>query len=143
MTRPDFAADPLPRTITSRQKQQLLQEYLEQDAMDRVHHSKLKVLRERQERKLQEMSVRLEKALEDLVSTHEKSVTQLELEHEREEQELLEAFKAKKKKLRLRWSLEEAILRKKLESKHGLPYGPLPPLSFTHLETSLPKTQRL
>jgi hypothetical protein len=138
MPNPSLEPDKSSRTITPRQKQQLLQEYLEQDAMDRLHRSKLKVLRDRQERKLQEIFVRLEKELEDLISAHTESIVQLEGEYEQAEREILQTFTARKKKLKLRWNLEEAIIRSKLESQHGVPYGPLPPLSFTDLETNLP-----
>lgn len=44
---------------------------------------------------------------------------------------MLQVFDAKKDRLRRRWNIEEAIIRKRLEDQSGLPYGPLPIVSFS------------
>jgi hypothetical protein len=126
------------RKVTRRQKEQLAQEYLDRDSMDRLHQARIKVLRDRQERQLQDTVAGLQKELEGLISKNEESVVELEREHQGEEQAVLQAFEVKKAKLRRRWNLEEAILRKKLEDRDGQPYGPLPTLSFSNPDEAAP-----
>ncbi|KAL1988659.1 hypothetical protein VTN96DRAFT_8359 [Rasamsonia emersonii] len=136
----DSGHDPVQptRKITRRQREQLTQEYLDRDSMDRLHEARLKVLRDRQERQLQETISRLEKELESLIEKNSEALAELEREHQREEQAVLQAFDVKKAKLRRRWNLEEAILRKKLEMRDGLLYGPLPALSFSSTDPEIP-----
>lgn len=119
------------RTVTRRQKEQLAQEYLDRSSMDRLHEARIKVLRERQEQQLQETTSRLERELEALINKNAENIMQLERDHQRAEQETLQVFDAKKNRLRRRWNIEEAILRKRLEDQSGLPYGPLPIISFS------------
>jgi hypothetical protein len=119
------------RTVTRRQKEQLAQEYLDRDSMNQLHDARVKVLRERQERQLQETIARLQNELEALINGNTDSIADLERDHQREEQEILQAFDSKKNKLRWRWNIEEAILRKKLQQRDGKPYGPLPTISFS------------
>jgi hypothetical protein len=126
------------RIVTQRQKEQLAQEYHDRDSMNQLHDARVKVLRERQERQLQETSARLENELEALVMRNTDSITDLERDHQREEQEILQAFDRKKAKLRWRWNIEEAILRKKLQQRDGKPYGPLPTISFSGQDDEVP-----
>ncbi|CRG82796.1 hypothetical protein PISL3812_00142 [Talaromyces islandicus] len=126
------------RTVTQRQKEQLAQEYHDRDSMNQLHNARVKVLRERQERQLQETTARLENELEALVVRNADSITDLERDHQREEQEILQAFDGKKAKLRWRWNIEEAILRKKLQQRDGKPYGPLPTISFSSQDDEVP-----
>lgn len=130
-----FSGDTLPsgRKFTPQNKAQLEQEYHDHESMDQLHEAKIKVLRDRQEVKLQETIERMDKELEDLIHKHAEDFTELQKEHQQEETALQHTLDAKKMKLRHRWNLEEAILRAKLESKHDVPYGPLPPLTFTNL----------
>lgn len=126
------------RKITHRQKQQLAQEYLDQESMDQLHEAKIKVLRDRQERQLQEAISRMEKELEQLIDQNAASITDLERKNQQEEQSVLGAFDMKRARLTHRWTMEEAIIRKKLQLRDGLPYGPLPPLPLGDLEINKP-----
>lgn len=99
--------------------------------MDRLHKARIKVLRERQEQQLQETTSRLERELDALISKNAEAILELERDHQRAEQEMLQVFDAKKTRLRRRWNIEEAIIRKRLEDQTGLPYGPLPIVSFS------------
>lgn len=119
------------RTVTRRQREQLAQEYLDRNSMDRLHKARIKVLRERQEQQLQETASRLERELDALISKNAEAILELERDHRRAEQEMLQVFDAKKNRLRRRWNIEEAIIRKRLEDQSGLPYGPLPIVSFS------------
>ncbi|KAA8645805.1 hypothetical protein EYZ11_008759 [Aspergillus tanneri] len=139
-TSPDILPSPSPsqtRQFTAQNKAQLAQEYRAHDSMDQLHEAKIKVLRDRQEVRLQEAIARMERELDALIDKHAMEFSQLQSEHQREELSTIQAFDARKTKLRHRWNLEEAILRKKLEMQHGQLYGPLPPLSFSdsHYDT--------
>lgn len=127
------SSPPPTRSFTPQHKAQLEQEYHDRDSMDQLHEAKIKVLRERQEAKLMETIERMDQELEDLIHKHGVEFSELQKEHQQEETALQQALDAKKMKLRHRWNLEEAILRKKLESKHDVPFGPLPPLTFSNL----------
>ncbi|KAL4897540.1 hypothetical protein BDV59DRAFT_167949 [Aspergillus ambiguus] len=125
------------RKFTSQHKAQLAQEYHDHESMDQLHEAKIKVLRDRQEIRLQEAIARMERELDDLIDKHAVEFANMQRAHQDEESAIVQTFDAKKALLRHRWNLEEAVLRKKLENRHGLPYGPLPPLSFSdqHYET--------
>lgn len=126
------------RKVTRQQKEQLAQEYHDRDSMDRLHEAKIKVLRDRQEMQFQEAVARMEKELEKLIDENAQDIAELVRKNQQEERSVLQAFDAKKAKLKRRWNLEEAILRRKLELQNGLPYGPLPSLSFTDLDNETP-----
>lgn len=124
---------PLARRFTKQQKEQLEQQYHDHESMGALHEARIKVLRDRQEIKLQEAIARMEHELEDMREQHGKDVADLQSEHRNEESSVLRALDTKKKKMRHRWYLEEAILRRQLEMRHGRSYGPLPPISFSGL----------
>ncbi|KAI9374081.1 hypothetical protein BJX61DRAFT_532647 [Aspergillus egyptiacus] len=119
------------RNFTPQNEAQLAQEYHDYETMDQLHASKIKVLREQQEIRLRDAIARMDRELDTLIDKHAAEISNLQKEHQKEEMMVLQAFDAKKTKLRHRWALEEAILRKNLENQHGKPYGPLPPLSFS------------
>ncbi|KAL5332872.1 hypothetical protein BJX70DRAFT_91995 [Aspergillus crustosus] len=117
------------RNLTDQHKAQLAQEYHDYDSMAQLHACKIKVLRDRQELRLQEAMARMDRELEAMIDRHSIEITNLQKEHRQEEATAIAELNAKKTKLRHRWVLEEAVLRKKLENQDGKPYGPLPPLS--------------
>ncbi|KAL3432863.1 hypothetical protein BDV09DRAFT_122459 [Aspergillus tetrazonus] len=119
------------RSFTQQHKAQLAQEYHDYESMSQLHAAKIKVLRDRQEIRLQEAIARMDRELDCMTKKHAAELIELQKEHQQEEATILQALNAKKTKLRQKWVLEEAILRKKLEIQDGKPYGPLPPLSFS------------
>ncbi|KAL4743513.1 hypothetical protein BDV11DRAFT_111216 [Aspergillus similis] len=119
------------RSFTQQHKAQLAQEYHDYESMSQLHAAKIKVLRDRQEIRLQEAIARMDRELDCMTKKHAAELIELQKEHQQEEATILQALNAKKTKLRQKWVLEEAIIRKKLEIQDGKPYGPLPPLSFS------------
>ncbi|KAL4918616.1 hypothetical protein BDW62DRAFT_63963 [Aspergillus aurantiobrunneus] len=119
------------RNFTQQHKAQLAQEHHDYESMAQLHASKIKVLRDRQEIRLQEAIARMDRELDAMIDKHAVEFSSLQKEHQQEEATALQALNAKKTKLRHRWVLEEAILRKRLENQDGISYGPLPPLSFS------------
>ncbi|KAL5002463.1 hypothetical protein BDV10DRAFT_121119 [Aspergillus recurvatus] len=119
------------RSFTQQHKAQLAQEYHDYESMSELHAAKIKVLRDRQEIRLQEAIARMNRELDCMTKKHAAELIELQKEHQQEEATILHALNAKKTKIRQKWVLEEAILRKKLEIQDGKSYGPLPPLSFS------------
>ncbi|GAD92351.1 hypothetical protein ANI_1_3258024 [Paecilomyces variotii No. 5] len=128
------------RKITRQQKEQLAQEYHDRDSMDRLHQAKIKVLRDRQEIQLQEAMTRMERELNALIDKHSTELAGLQKDHHQREELLVQALDLRKAKMKSRWNLEQAILRRRLELEHGQPYGPLPPLSFADLDNKTPNS---
>lgn len=128
---------PPSRRFTRQQRDQLEQQYRDHESMDALHEARIKVLRDRQELKLQEVMERMERELEDLIQQHIKDVEALQAEHQKEESCFLQAMDAKQTDLCHRWHLEEAILRRQLETRNGRLYGPLPLISFSGSSTDI------
>ncbi|OQE29508.1 hypothetical protein PENSTE_c002G01744 [Penicillium steckii] len=122
---------PPTRRITQQQKEQLEQQYHAHESMDALHEARIKVLRDRQEMKLSEAIDRMERELDTLCEQNIQNVKKLQAEHRNEESSVIQALDSKKTELRHRWHLEEAILRRQLEQRNGLIYGPLPTIEFT------------
>ena len=129
---PDQSAEPTPRKFTPQHKAQLAQEYHAHSSMDQLHSSRIKVLRDRQERRLQDAVARMDRELDALIDAHAAAFANLHRAHQHEEMALTRGLDARKARLRHRWNLEEAVLRRKLENQHGegVLFGPLPPLLF-------------
>ncbi|KAJ5885082.1 hypothetical protein N7495_009592 [Penicillium taxi] len=125
------------RRFTRQQREQLEQQYHDYDTMDALHDARVKVLRDRQEMKLKEAVARMQRELEEMCTKHVQSINALQGEHRHEESTLIQALFTKKCLLRHRWNLEEAILRRQLEVRHDQIYGPLPPLSFSVIDTEI------
>ncbi|KAL6237040.1 hypothetical protein BDW75DRAFT_93899 [Aspergillus navahoensis] len=119
------------RSFTQQHRAQLAQEYHDYESMSELHAAKIKVLRDQQEIRLQEAIARMDRELDCMTKKHAAELIELQKEHQQEEAMVLQALNEKKTKLRHKWVLEEAILRRKLEIQDGKPYGPLPPLSFS------------
>jgi hypothetical protein len=128
----DTASTPPARQFTRQHMEQLEQQYHDHESMDQLHDARIKVLRDRQEVKLQETMARLEGELNAMRKKHKEDITMLQQEQQAEERSLTQTLDSKKTSLRDRWQLEEAILRHTLEVGHGQSYGPLPPISFTN-----------
>ncbi|EPS26831.1 hypothetical protein PDE_01770 [Penicillium oxalicum 114-2] len=126
---------PPTRRFTRQQKEQLERQYRDHEMMDSLHEARIKVLRERQELRLQEAMARMEREFSQMCAEHSKLITAMQADHRREESGLIQALDNQKIALRHRWNLEEAILRKQLELQNGHIYGPLPPISFTAANT--------
>ncbi|PKY07872.1 hypothetical protein P168DRAFT_286054 [Aspergillus campestris IBT 28561] len=129
---PDQSPEPIPRKFTPQHKAQLAQEYHAHSSMDQLHNSRIKVLRDRQERRLQDAVARMDRELDALIDAHAVAFANLHRAHQQEEMALTRGLDARKARLRHRWNLEEAVLRRRLEVQHGegVLFGPLPLLLF-------------
>lgn len=118
------------RVVTRKDYHQLEQQYHIRNGMDNLHKSRINVLREKQGKQLERISAKQEAELEALANDHRQQVIDLENAYQTEEEELRREFGARRKRLMTRWTLAEAIERRKLEVETGDSYGALPPIPW-------------
>lgn len=116
------------RIVTQQNYRQLDQQYLVRDGMKNLHASRINVLREKQAKQLERIVARQELEVEQVDKELATTMQKLETTCELETQMLTEEFAERRKRLVARWSLAEAILRKRLENDTGEAYGALPPI---------------
>ncbi|EQL36175.1 hypothetical protein BDFG_02414 [Blastomyces dermatitidis ATCC 26199] len=119
------------RQVTQKDRDHLLEKYRERDRMDTLHISKIKVLRDTQERKYLETVSKQEKKASKVAQVHENAFQNLVSRCDNETAAANAWFLSRKQHLRMRWMLEEAIVRKRLEIDTGISYVPLPVISFS------------
>ncbi|EGC41702.1 conserved hypothetical protein [Histoplasma capsulatum var. duboisii H88] len=122
---------PRHRHVTQKDRDHLLERYRERDRMDTLHMSKIKVLRDTQERKYQETMSRQEKKASKVADINEKDFQNLVSRCNNETTVTSTWFLSQEQHLKTRWMLEEAIVRKRLENDTGIYYIPLPIISFS------------
>ncbi|KAK2751431.1 hypothetical protein FQN55_000705 [Onygenales sp. PD_40] len=118
------------RQFTQKERNHLQQKYRERDQMDTLHASRIKVLRDIQERKYLEVMSKLEKNASETAQANGKSFQDLVGRCNDETTAVNMWFIDRQQHLLARWMLEEAIVRKNLETDTGISYAPLPLLSF-------------
>lgn len=103
------------RHVTNKDYMRLAQQYHARDTMETLHASRIKVLRERQDRQLATISSRMDKEVAQLESNNETELKQLLAEHEAQSSRLAAAFEARKFRLKTRLAMGELISKEKLE----------------------------
>ncbi|KAL8673336.1 MAG: hypothetical protein Q9168_002260 [Polycauliona sp. 1 TL-2023] len=116
------------RVVTQQNRRQLDQQYLVRDGMENLHASRINVLREKQAKQLERIVAKQELELEQMDKDLATTLQKLETTCQTETQMLTEEFAERRKRLVSRWSLAEAILRKRLENDTGEAYAALPPI---------------
>ncbi|KZF20424.1 hypothetical protein L228DRAFT_240946 [Xylona heveae TC161] len=118
------------RVVTDRNLRDLRQQYKTRDDMDRLHEAKINVLRERQAKQLEALTDKQEDEYNRMEERNKQEFDSLRKAFADENSEFAQVFENRKQALVARWILAEDILRKKLEEKHHLDFGPLPPVEF-------------
>lgn len=114
------------REVTWKHREQLARQYHVRDGMERRHQSQINVLREKQAKRMEELVERHEKELAALAEKTAEEVEDLGLVFANEEEMLVRVFEERRERMVRRWALEGEVLRRKLERRDGLRYGPLP-----------------
>ncbi|KAL8651215.1 MAG: hypothetical protein Q9210_003387 [Variospora velana] len=118
------------RVVTKQHYQQLEQQYHERSVIDNLHASRINVLREKQGKQLERIMGKHEAELKEMELQLAHDVQQLQSALRSDEQILQHEFSERRKRLTSRWSLAEAIERKKMEKETGEPYAPLPTIEW-------------
>ncbi|KAL8935059.1 MAG: hypothetical protein Q9216_005606 [Gyalolechia sp. 2 TL-2023] len=118
------------RVITRQHHRQLEQQYHVRSGMGNLHTARINVLREKQGKQLERIIGKQELELKDMERELASKMQQLDSAAQSDEQLLQHEFSERRKRLTSRWSLAEAIERKKLENATGEAYAPLPPIGW-------------
>ncbi|PGH33203.1 hypothetical protein GX50_03964 [[Emmonsia] crescens] len=119
------------RQVTQKNRDHLREKHRERERMDTLHMSKIKVLRDTQERKYLETISKQEKRASKVADANENAFQNLVSRCDDETAAANMWFLNREQHLRARWMLEEAIIRKRLEIDTCTSYVPLPVISFS------------
>ncbi|KAI9769442.1 MAG: hypothetical protein M1840_004145 [Geoglossum simile] len=125
------------RTITETNRRELTQQYTTRDTMDRTHQSRINILREKQAQQLEALVQRQEAESTKLHDKSSLELEKLERRFEEEERRFEDVFGRRKERLVRRWGVMEAILRRRLEAKEKVEFGPLPTLLWPDTESPM------
>lgn len=115
------------RVVTERDLRELGQQYNVRDDLERLHQSRINVLRDRQTKNMEELQERQEAEMERLLGRRDEEIEDLEARFAAEDDAVLRAFADRRQRARARWSLRVEILRREMENmSNGLKYGPIP-----------------
>ncbi|KAL8935124.1 MAG: hypothetical protein Q9211_004869 [Gyalolechia sp. 1 TL-2023] len=118
------------RVVTEQHHRQLEQQYHVRSCMGNLHTARINVLREKQGKQLERIIGKQELELKDMEKDLASKMQQLASASQSDEQMLQYEFSERRKRLTSRWTLAEAIERKKLENESGEAYAPLPPIEW-------------
>lgn len=120
------------RVVTKQHHRQLEQQYHVRSGMGNLHTARINVLREKQGKQLERIIGKQELELKEMEKELASKMQQLESASQSDEQMLQHEFSERRQRLTSRWSLAEAIERKKLENETDEAYAPLPPIEWGH-----------
>jgi len=113
------------RVVTERDLRELGQQYNVRDGMERLHQARINVMRDRQAKATEELLERQEAELHRQADKREEDLEDLAAEFAHDEDALSRVFQDRRAKMLRRWELETEILRRELEVKDGVKYGPM------------------
>jgi hypothetical protein len=114
-----------PRVVTERDLRELGQQYNVRDDLERLHQSKINVMRDKQAKQMEQLLARQLEEEEKLIARQDVELDTLEASFSAEEVNFLQAFKARRERVLQRWRLAEEIEREKLHQRTKLRYAPL------------------
>ena len=123
------------RVVTERDLRQLGEQYNLRDDLERLHQSKINVMRDKQAKQMELLLVRQEEELEKLGSKQTEELEALEDSFGTEEEGFVKLFQSRRSTLRRRWEVVTEVERKKLEVAKGLRYAPVSPIVWPDPET--------
>lgn len=118
------------RVVTERDLRELGQQYNVKDDLERLHQSKINVMRDKQAKQMEQLLDRQEQEFETLAAKHAKELEVLEASFEEEDTELQKVFSERRSRLSKRWDLTEEIERTNLTAKTGFAFAPMPTIEW-------------
>ncbi|KAG4422761.1 hypothetical protein IFR04_004109 [Cadophora malorum] len=122
------------RVVTERDLRELGQQYNVRDDMDRLHQSKVNVMRDKQAKQMEQLLCRQEEELEKLARKQDEDLEALDSSFVADEEAFLNAFDERRRRLRRRWVIIEEVERKKLEVAKNVKFAPMPEVEWPSLE---------
>ncbi|MCJ1337749.1 hypothetical protein MMC09_003032 [Bachmanniomyces sp. S44760] len=126
------------RKVTEEDYKKLVQQYHLRSSMDNLHEARVNVLRERQAKQLERIAAKQELAIEAYYEGMKKELEQYGAQCDDEDADMRQEFMDRRKRLVYRWTLAEAIERRKLEIERGEIFGPLPEIQWPRENTRDP-----
>ncbi len=113
------------RVVTERDRRELSQQYNLKNNIERLHQSRINVMRERQGRQMEQLLMRQEEELEKLARKQADDLDAHDEAFGDAEEKLTDLFRARKERLRKRWAIMDEVTRRKMEARDGLSYAKL------------------
>lgn len=123
------------RVVTERDLRELGQQYNLRDDLDRLHQSKINVMRDKQAKQMEELLSRQEEEIEKLAKRQSEELDSLEDDFGIEEDAFMKVFGERRARLRHRWTVAEEIERKDLENKMSVKFALMTPVDWPIPET--------
>lgn len=114
------------RTVTERDLRELGQQYNLRDGMERLHQSKINVMRDRQAKRMEELLERHEAEVEKLEEQKREDLEDLAARFAHEHDAINAVLKQRQSKLKNRWELSMEVLCKELEKQEKTSFAVLP-----------------
>ncbi|RDL31495.1 Uncharacterized protein BP5553_09704 [Venustampulla echinocandica] len=124
------------RVVTERDLRELGQQYSVRDDLERLHQSKINVMRDKQSKQMEELLARQEDELDKLATKQAEELEGLEERFVNEEDGLADLFQQRRARLRWRWGITEEILRKQLEAREKVKFAMMKPVEWPELESN-------
>jgi hypothetical protein len=122
------------RVVTERDLRELGQQYNLRDDLERLHQSKINVMRDKQAKQMEQLIARQDEELEKLSNKQNEELEALEENFGLEEDGFGQLFEERRERLRKRWAIGEEVERKKLELEKKVRFAALPPLVWPSLQ---------
>lgn len=119
------------RTVTERDLRELGQQYNLRDNIERLHESKINVLRDRQAKRMEELLERQDAELDKLRAKRQEELEDLAAQFAHETDQIQALVASRKTRLQHRWKLAIEILCKELGESDGLKYAQIPSPGWT------------
>ncbi|KAG0646946.1 Ariadne ubiquitin ligase [Hyphodiscus hymeniophilus] len=123
------------RIVTERDLRQLGEQYNLRDDLERLHQSKIKVMRDKQAKQMEQLIARQDEELEKLATKRTDDLQALEDGFGSQEDEFVKTFQNRRVRMRRRWELVSEIERRKLEIEKGTRFAPVTPIIWPGPET--------
>jgi hypothetical protein len=118
------------RTVTERDLRELGQQYNIRDDLERLHQSKINVMRDKQAKQMEQLITRQEEEMEKLGDKQNADLDALEENFGTEEEGFLRLFQGRRIRMRRRWGLVEEMARKRLEGELKVKFAPMQPVDW-------------
>lgn len=122
------------RVVTERDLRELGQQYSIRNDMERLHQSKINVMRDKQAKQMEQLLLRQEEELKKLADKQNIELEALEETFGVEEDGFVKVFRERRERLRRRWNIIEEVKRKQLELEKKVRFAPLPSVPWPDLE---------
>jgi hypothetical protein len=122
------------RVVTERDLRELEQQYNLRDDLERLHQSRINVIREKQSKQMEQLLARQEEEVENLARKQSEELDAQEDTFSAEEEKFNRLFRERRQRLKRRWLLVNEITRRKLEKVTGLRFAQLPELDWPDLD---------